>query len=154
MTCKKHANADASSLCALCLLSERNELRAEINMLQQRVTDEGVIRGLQDGEQLVWVSISDSQEIVAGQRGVDKIVVSFENGSQAAMPWAAVIGVDGGCIGKYNLANCLAFMPKNQALEQSEMEEVLDATVELMENDRAIKTEPDRVEGFVIGDGT
>ena len=134
MTCQKHSNADASSLCALCLLSERNELRAEINMLQQRVTDEGVIRGLQEGEQLAWVSISDSQEIVAGERGVDKIVVSFENGSQAAMPWAAVIGVDGGCIGKYNLANCLAFMPKNQALEQSKMEAALDATVELMEN--------------------
>ena len=132
MTCQKHSNADASSLCALCLLSERNELRAEINMLQQRVTDEGVIRGLQEGEQLAWVSISDNQAIEAGENGVDKIVVSFENGSQAAMPWAAIISKDGECIGKYNLANCLGFMPKNQS----------------------IKTNPNYIEGFVIGEGT
>ena len=132
MTCNKHKEVDAPGLCALCLLSERNELRAEVNMLRQRVTDDGVIRGLQDGEQLAWVSISHSQEIAAGERGVDKIVVSFENGSQAAMPWAAIINKDGECIGKYNLANCLGFMPKNQS----------------------IKTDPDRVEGFVIGEGT
>jgi len=132
MTCKKHANSDASSLCALCLLSERNELRAEINMLRQRVTDEGVIRGLDAGEQLEWVTVSATQEIAAGENGVKTIVVSFENGSQAAMPWAAVIGVDGECIGKYNLANCLGFMPKNQS----------------------IKPDPDYIEGFVIGEGT
>ena len=134
MTCQKHAEADASSLCAMCLLSERNELRAEVNMLRQRVTDGGVIRGLDEGEQLAWVSISDNQAIEAGENGVDKIVVSFENGSQAAMPWAAIISKDGECIGKYNLANCLGFMPKNQSLEQSKMEAALDATVELMEN--------------------
>ena len=115
--CKKHKDVEAPGLCALCLLSERNELRAEVNMLRQRVTDGGVVRSLEEGEQLLWVSISDSQEIVAGELGIDKIVVSFENGSQAAMPWAAVIGVDGGCIGKYNLANCLAFMPKNQSIK-------------------------------------
>jgi len=132
MTCKKHANSDASSLCALCLLSERNELRAEVNMLRQRVTDEGVIRGLDAGEQLEWVTVSATQEIAAGENGVKTIVVSFENGSQAAMPWAAVIGVDGECIGKYNLANCLGFMPKNQS----------------------IKPDPDYIEGFVIGEGT
>ena len=132
MQCKKHKDVDAPGLCALCLLGERNELRAEVNMLRQRVTDEGVIRGLQEGEQLAWVSISERQEFEAGELGVDKIVVSFENGSQAAMPWAAIISKDGGCIGKYNLANCQAFMPKNQS----------------------IKPDPNYVEGFAIGEGT
>ena len=132
MQCKKHKDVDAPGLCALCLLGERNELRAEVNMLRQRVTDEGVIRGLDAGEQLEWVTVSATQEIAAGENGVKTIVVSFENGSQAAMPWAAIISKDGECIGKYNLANCLGFMPKNQS----------------------IKPDPDYIEGFVIGEGT